>query len=109
MMSKTANFPEQLSPIDDIDKLIHEPARLKILSVLSIVESCDFIFLMRQTNLTWGNLSAHLKKLDAANYIEIKKEFIDNKPKTLVFLTPPGREAFDDYRQKMRSFFTQFE
>ena len=57
-----------------INKLIHEPARLKIMAQLYVIESADFLFLMRQIGLTFGNLSAHLSKLEAAGYIEIEKE-----------------------------------
>jgi DNA-binding MarR family transcriptional regulator len=90
-----------LQPIADIDRLVHEPARLMILAVLSVVESADFVFLMRQTGLTRGNLSSHMTKLEAAGYLEIKKEFVDKIPRTLLRLTDKGREAFHSYRQDM--------
>ena len=64
------------SPIE-IDKLIHEPARLQIMTQLYVVEEADFLFLMRKTGLTWGNLSSHMSKLETAGYIEVKKEFQD--------------------------------
>ena len=60
--------------IEEIDKVIHEPARMKIMANLYFVESMDAIFLLRQTGLTWGNLATHTKKLEAAGYIEVKKE-----------------------------------
>ena len=66
-------------PIMEIDKLIHEPARLLIMSHLYVVESADFLFLMRQTDLTFGNLSSHLAKLEKAKYVSIKKEFLGKK------------------------------
>ena len=90
-----------IQPIADIDRLIHEPARLMILAVLYVVKSADFIFLLNQTGLTRGNLSSHMTKLEAAGYIEIEKEFVDRIPRTLLRLTPEGREAFRAYRQKM--------
>ena len=88
-------------PIADIDRLIHEPARLMILAVLYVVESADFLFLMRQTGLTRGNLSSHMTRLEAAGYIDIKKEFVGKIPRTLLRLTARGREAFETYRQGM--------
>ena len=91
-----------LSSLTDIDRLIHEPARLVILAVLYVVESADFIFLMRQTGLTWGNLSSHMSKLEEAGYIEVEKEFKGKKPHTMLHLTQEGRAAFREYRQRMK-------
>ena len=102
MANDVSNNKETLT---NIDKLIHEPARLLILAQLYVVESTDFIFLMRQTGLTQGNLSAHLNKLEAAGYIEIKKEFIGKRPHTLLFLTKSGRAAFRKYVQAMKQVF----
>jgi DNA-binding MarR family transcriptional regulator len=75
-----------------LDRLIHEPARLAILTVLSSVDDADFLFLQRATGLTKGNLSSHLTKLEAADLIAIDKRFIGRKPNTSVALTPSGRE-----------------
>ena len=96
---------ETQSPIMEIDKLIHEPARLMIMAHLYVVESADFLFLMRQTNLTFGNLSSHLSKLEKANYISIKKEFVGKKPHTMLELTKKGREAFRIYQKNMKQVF----
>ena len=91
-----------LQPIAEIDRLIHEPARLMALALLYVVESADFLFLVRQTGLTWGNLSSHLSKLEEAGYVKIEKEFVDKKPHTMLHLTKKGRAAFRAYRQSMR-------
>lgn len=85
----------------DVDRLIHEPARLMLMSVLYVVESADFTFLMNQTGMTWGNLSAHMSKLDEAGYLEVEKTFKGRRPYTVLRLTPQGRNAFRDYRKKM--------
>jgi len=85
----------------EIDKLIHEPARLLIMAHLYVVESADFTYLMRQTNLTWGNLSSHMSKLEEAKYIQVIKEFKDRRPNTMLKLTGRGRSAFKDYRRQM--------
>ena len=90
-----------LQPIADIDRMIHEPARLMILAVLYVVQSADFLFVLRQTGLTKGNLSSHLSKLEQATYVEIGKEFVEKIPRTLLRLTPAGRQAFQAYRQSM--------
>jgi DNA-binding transcriptional ArsR family regulator len=100
----------QLSSEDDsdpieINKIIHEPARLQIMTQLYVVEEADFLFVMRKTGLTWGNLSSHMSKLETAGYIEVKKEFQDKKPHTILKLTAAGRAAFEDYRTTIEKVF----
>jgi DNA-binding MarR family transcriptional regulator len=87
--------------LQNIDRVIHEPARYTIMAYLYVVESADFLFLLKQTELTWGNLSAHISKLEAAGYVEIKKEFLGKKPHTVASLTKQGRLAFEAYRKGM--------
>ena len=107
-MSKNKNnIIDKFSTTNSIDKLIHEPARLNIMTRLYVVESADFLFIMRQTGLTFGNLSAHMSKLEEAGYIEIIKEFIGKKPHTMLKLTEKGRQAFNEYRKKMKRFFNE--
>ena len=91
--------------VPSIDKLIHEPARLAIMANLYVVESADFLFLMRRTDLTFGNLSSHLSKLEAEDYVRIEKTFKGKKPHTMIHLTPTGRKAFEDYRKNMKRMF----
>ncbi len=93
---------EELLPLAEIDKLIHEPARLMILATLLSVESADFLFVERQTGLTRGNLSSHLSKLEDAGYIEINKEFVDKIPRTLLRITADGRAALLAYTDSMK-------
>ena len=93
---------DDLQPLADIDRVIHEPARFMIMAHLYVVESADFLFLMHQTGLTFGNLSSHMSKLEAAGYIEIIKEFVGKKPHTMLSLTEAGRTAFQAYRQNMK-------
>ncbi len=100
-MSATEMGKEDLQPIADIDRTVHEPARLMILALLYVVESADFLFLMRQTGLTRGNLSSHMSKLEDAGYIDIQKEFVGKKPHTMLRLTDDGRAAFREYRRSM--------
>lgn len=96
------------SPLpSDIDKVIHEPARLMIMANLYVVENTDFTFLMNQTGLTWGNLSSHLAKLEKAGYVAVEKTFVGKRPYTMLHLTNNGRTAFQEYRQKMMRVFTE--
>ncbi len=85
----------------DLDRVIHEPARLMIVTLLYAVEQADFLYLLHETGLTKGNLSAHLSKLEEAGYVRIEKTFRGKIPHTLVALTPAGRAAFETYRQQL--------
>jgi len=86
----------------DIDRLVHEPARLMLMAVLYVIDSADFTFLMNQTGMTWGNLSAHMSKLEEAGYLDVEKSFKGKRPNTMLRLTPQGRDAFQAYRQTMK-------
>jgi DNA-binding MarR family transcriptional regulator len=98
---------ENLRSVTDLDRLIHEPARLLILTILSPVASADFLFLQRETGLTKGNLSAHLSKLEEAGYIKIEKTFKGKLPLTVCKLTPAGKKALTQYRQQLQDFMNQ--
>lgn len=97
----SSEFPTEPSSIDDVDPIVHAPARLKILTVLKEVESADFLFILRQTGLTRGNLSSHLSKLETVGYVTITKEFVEKIPHTLIQLTEEGKKALQIYRQQM--------
>lgn len=95
-----------LLQLAQLDRLIHEPARLMIVATLALVKEADFLFLQRQTELTKGNLSSHLAKLEAAGLIEIEKTYRGKIPLTLCRLTPKGRTSFKTYEATLkRSLF----
>jgi DNA-binding MarR family transcriptional regulator len=98
---------DRLPGVKEIDKLIHEPARLILMANLYVVESADFLFLMNQTGLTFGNLSSHMSKLESAGFLNVEKEFVEKKPITRLSLTDEGRKAFEDYRNRMRHLFSE--
>lgn len=98
-MSRPDADPASLKNLTDLNKVIHEPGRLAIMSFLMVVEEADFIFLLDQTGLTRGNLSSHMAKLEKAGYVKIDKEFVDKVPRTTYCLAPAGRAAFLDYRR----------
>ena len=77
----------------ELDRLIHEPARLAIMTALSACERADFLYLQRLTGLSRGNLSSHLSKLEAGGLIAIEKEFVGKTPTTRVEPTRDGRAA----------------
>ena len=100
-MTDNPTHPD-LSDFTEIDRLVHEPARLMLMAVLYVIDSADFTFLMNQTGMTWGNLSAHMSKLEEAGYLEVEKSFKGKRPNTMLRLTSQGRAAFQAYRQKMK-------
>jgi hypothetical protein len=83
------------------NRLIHEPARLAILTVLSSCRSADFVFLQRATELSKGNLSVQLTNLEQGGLIEITKEIVDKKMRTTVSLSRRGATDIEDYWQIM--------
>jgi DNA-binding MarR family transcriptional regulator len=85
----------------DLDRVIHEPARLTIVAILSAVDSADFLYLQRETGLTKGNLSAHLSKLEEAGYVGIEKTYRGKVPLTLCRLTESGQAALKQYRRQL--------
>jgi DNA-binding transcriptional ArsR family regulator len=86
-----------------IDRLIHEPLRLRIMSALAVSESVTFADLRRLLDATDGNLSVHARKLEEAGYVRCTKEFAGRVPKTTYSILPPGRAAFEDYLAHMEA------
>ena len=84
-----------------LDRLVHEPVRLAILTVLSSVTDADFVFLQRATGLTKGNLSSHLTKLEEAGLVAIEKRFVRKKPNTNIALTEVGRMRITQHWEQL--------
>ena len=80
-----------------LDRLIHEPARMSILTALSACRSAEFLFLQRLTGLSKGNLSSHLSKLEEGALVTIEKAFEGKIPKTTVTLTTEGRKQIEQH------------
>jgi DNA-binding transcriptional ArsR family regulator len=87
----------EVQGITQIDRVIHEPARLAVMAVLSACDSADFKALLHLTGLTKGNLSVQLQRLEEAGYITITKSFQGRYPHTDCALTAVGRQAFKAY------------
>lgn len=81
------------------DRLIHEPARLVLITHLSVIDEADFVYLAGRTGLTAGNISSHMARLEDAGYVTIDKSFVAKRPRTVYALTAAGRAAFEQYRQ----------
>jgi len=84
--------------------LIHQPTRLRIMAALSTLEEgakVDFTFLSEELEMTEGNLSSHIRKLEEAGLLNVEKVFVDRKPKTWIALTVRGRQAFSRYVEEL--------
>ncbi len=92
-------------PLADIDRVIHSPARLMVMTYLYVTDSVDYVYLTHLTGLTWGNLATHVSKLEEEGYVEVEKTFVDKKPYSVIKLTQKGREAFKNYKDQMQSVF----
>ena len=98
---------DSLRDIAEMDRVIHEPARLMLVTLLYAVEGTDFLYLLRESGLTKGNLSTHLNRLEQAEYIRVEKGFRGKIPQTLIRLTARGRKAFEAYRQQLKRIVDQ--
>lgn len=97
---------EPYEELAGLDRLIHEPARLAVMTALAASNGADFLFLQRLTGLTKGNLSSHLSKLEKADLVQIRKQFVGKMPNTFVTATKKGRAAIDEHwmrLEKLRS------
>jgi DNA-binding MarR family transcriptional regulator len=92
---------------DDIDPVIHERARLAIVSTLAVAAEMSFNDLKQELSLTDGNLSVHARTLEEAGYLEIEKTFRGRKPHTTMHLTPKGRKAFQRYLATLQRIVAQ--
>ena len=93
----------------ELDDLIHSRPRLGIMSVLVAVGEVDFRFLKERLKMTDGNLGTHLRKLEEAGYIAVKKEFVNRRPRTSYVLTEKGRRAFETYLERLEEFLQSVE
>ena len=85
----------------ELDRLVHEPARLALLTALSVCRNADFLYLQRLTGLSKGNLSSHLAKLAEGGLVAIDKEFVGKTPNTRVSLTRQGRAAIERHWKRL--------
>ena len=85
----------------EFDKVIHEPARLRIMMILAGLEQADFNFLLKTLSLTRGNMSRHVEKLESAGYLKVKKSFKGKVPNTSYQLTQKGSKALAQYWENL--------
>ncbi len=97
----------RLQTILDLDRMVHEPARLAILTVLAAAEEVEFLFLMQVTGLSKGNLSSHAQKLETTGYVEVLKSFRGRIPSTRYRITAAGRSALAAYHRQLTNVLGQ--
>ena len=93
-----------MTPYEQPDPMIHAPVRLAILSILVTVKEANFSYLKEAVNTTDGNLSVHISKLEDAGYIQVRKSFVDKKPRTTCMITETGRSAFEEYVHTLEDY-----
>lgn len=97
------NNQEKLTGLLNLDRLVHEPARLLMLSVLAQAKQVEFTYLETLSGLSKGNLSSHMSKLEAGGLIEVTKSFRGKRPLTELRITAAGRKSLADYRRQLTS------
>ena len=105
-MSVASGGGTEIHGLTEVDRLIHEPARLLIVTLLYAVDAADFLFLLRESGLSKGNLSSHLSRLESGGYVAIEKTFRGKIPLTICRLSDEGRMAFRRYRQYLKKVVT---
>jgi DNA-binding MarR family transcriptional regulator len=94
--------------VPEIDGFIHEPARLRLLVFLSVLERADFAYLLRESGLSRGNLSVQMTKLSEAGFVNVEKSFVDNRPRTTYSLTAGGRRTLRAYKRTLVELLSNF-
>ena len=93
---------QQIRTIADLDRIIQEPERLMIVSLLFAGNRTDFLYLRQETGMNKGTLSSHISRLELAGCVEITKRYRGKVPQTLLRLSGTGRKAFEQYRRKLK-------
>lgn len=87
--------------VPKIDAFLHEPVRLRLLTLLSLIGRADFMYLLRQSDVTKGNLSVQMAKLVEGGIVTVDKSLVNSRPRTTFALTVQGRKALRQYKQTM--------
>jgi DNA-binding MarR family transcriptional regulator len=91
----------------EVNKLIHAPIRLGIMTILNSAKKVNFIYLREKLDVTDGNLSSHMEKLEKEGYVNVKKTFVDKKPNTVYRITEKGKKAFRVYLEHLEKIIEE--
>jgi DNA-binding MarR family transcriptional regulator len=97
---------EYSSIFRDLDKVIHEPARLGILTILYTIKKANFTYLKQKLDLSDGNISTHLRTLENSGYIKFTKSFVNRMPRTTYMITEKGITAFKEHIKKLEQIIS---
>lgn len=86
----------------ELNRILHQPIRTRIVALLAARGSCDYNSLKREFNLSDGHMTTHMRELIEHDYVEVEKTFVDNKPRTTYHLTTTGQAAFAKYVQSLK-------
>lgn len=103
------NTTNPIKQLAALDKTVFEPRRFAILSALRRAGHIGYVALQGVTGLSQGNLASHLRKLEEAGLLEVRKRFVGRRPNSRVFITEAGREAFDGYVRKYLDLLKEVE
>ncbi len=107
MSEKNPLATDDYSGFKDFNKIVHEPIRLGILTLLFTIKQADFSFLKKELNISDGNIFTHLRKLEETKYISVIKKFVNRKPKTIYEITEKGKKAFKAHIKKLEDIFSK--
>jgi predicted transcriptional regulator len=91
---------------EQLDRIIHQPIRTKIMAFLANVKECDYTPLKNNLGLTDGHMSTHMKELVSSGYVEVEKSFVDNKPRTTYRITKEGKKRFLNYISALKNLIS---
>jgi DNA-binding MarR family transcriptional regulator len=92
--------------MEELDKVLHQPIRTKIMAYLATQKSADYTTLRDMFSLTDGHMTTHMKELIENNYVSVSKEFLNNKPRTTYSITKTGTDAFLYYVQTLKKIIS---
>ena len=101
--------PKPIKDIAELDKLIHEPRRFAVLNALARAGNLGYTFLRHITGLSQGNLATHLRKLEEADFIEIRRRYIMRRQYSRIYITEAGRAALNRHWQSLRDLEEQMK
>ena len=93
----------------DLNKLVHQPTRLQIFAYLYRHGETSFSELAEELDQTQGNLSSHLQQMEEAGAVDVKKEFVERKPRTSYELTDEGERLFEEHVERLETLLEQLE